>query len=89
MRNQDDADLPIKAVQAWIDSKGHLYPTKEAALYVEIERLLGHVGTGESLAPGIARVLVEKRDRLMPLLKAFGAGAEVIEAIPLAQSAAE
>ncbi|MCW6533068.1 hypothetical protein [Sphingomonas lycopersici] len=87
MRNNDEADLlPIKAVQAWVDSKGHLYPTKEAALYVEIERLLGHVGTGESLAPGIARVLVEKRDRLMPLLKAFGAASEVIEAIPLAQA---
>ncbi len=41
MRNNDEADLPIKAVQAWVDSKGHLYPTKEAALYVEIERLLG------------------------------------------------
>lgn len=73
MRDEGEADLPIKSVRAWTDSKGQLHPTKEAALYVEIERLLGHVGTGESLAPGIARLLVERRDRLMPLLDAFDA----------------
>lgn len=87
MRSNVDADLPIKPVQAWIDSKGHLFPTKEAALYVEIERLLGHVGSGESLAPGIARLMVEKRGTLIFLLEAFGAdGAEVIEAISFVKS---
>jgi len=86
MYNVIDADLPVKAVRAWVDSKGHLHPTKEAALYVEIERLLGHVGSGESLAPGIARLMVEKRGILIHLLEAFGAeSATVIAAIPLAQ----
>ncbi len=81
-------DLPIKRVYAWIDGKGQLHATKEAALYVEIERLLGHVGTGESLAPGIARTLVEIRDRLMPLLDAFDSDVpEIIEAIPLPPTA--
>lgn len=91
MTDSSDDDLPITPVQAWTDSKGQLHPTKEAALFVEIERLLGHVGTGESLAPGIARLLVERRNRLMPLLKAFdGAGAvnasgggAIIEPFPL------
>ncbi len=89
MRNsRDDVDLPIKPVQAWVDSKGHLHPTKEAALYVEIERLLGHVGSGESLAPGIARTLVEKRGQLALLLGAFEPETgEVIEAIPLIRAA--
>ena len=84
MPKTDANDLPVKPVQAWADSRGHLYQTKAAALYVEIERLLGHVGTGESLAPGIARLLVSKRDQLSPLLEAFDDdAAEVLEAIPV------
>lgn len=81
-----DADLPIKAVRAWLDSKGHLHPTKDAALYAEIERLLGHLGSGESLAPGIARLMVEKRETLINLLSAFGTRAEEIDVIPLMRS---
>jgi len=79
-----EADLPVKAVRAWVDSRGCFHSTKEAALYVEIERLLGHVGSGDSLAPGIARLMVEKRGTLVQLLEAFGTGGgELIEAIPL------
>jgi len=70
MSDDDDTALPIRPVEAWADSKGHLYPTKTAALLVEIERVLGHFGTGESMAPGIARLLVSKRHELIPLLDA-------------------
>lgn len=85
MSEDGDGDgLPIKPVQSWVDSKGHFHPTKEAALFNEIERLLGHVGAGESLAPGIARVLVEKRRQLVPLLNAFEpAESEIGEAVPI------
>ena len=82
----DDGDLPVKPVQAWADGRGNLYPTKEAALLVEIERVLGHFGKGESdsMAPGIARLIADKRHHLIPLLDAFGAEiAEAIEPISL------
>jgi hypothetical protein len=81
--SDDETDLPVRPVQAWADGKGHLHPTKEAALLVEIERVLGHFGTGESMAPGIARLLAAKRYQLIPLLDAFGPElSETIEAIP-------
>jgi hypothetical protein len=50
-------------------------------LLVEIERVLGHFGTGESMAPGIARLIAAKRDELMPLLAAFGP--DTVKAISL------
>lgn len=77
----DGADLPVRPVQAWTDGRGNLYPTKEAALLVEIERVLGHFGTGsgDSLVPGIARLIATKRHQLVPLLDAFGP--ETMEAI--------
>lgn len=76
--SDEDADIPVRPVQAWADGRGHLYPTKEAALLVEIERVLGHFGTGESMAPGIARLIASKRDELVPLL-----GPETVKAITL------
>lgn len=65
------AALPIQPVQAWADSTGAMHSTKEAALTSELVRALGHVGNGEGMAPGIAKMLVEKRDQIMPLLAAF------------------
>ncbi len=67
-----DDELPVRPVQAWIDGRGNLYPTKRAALLVEIERVLGHFGTGDSMAPGIARLIADKRHDLIPLLDALG-----------------
>lgn len=69
------ADLPVAEVPAWEDSAGQLHRTKEAALLVEIERVLGRFGNtagSESLTPGLARLLVEKRAQVAPLLEAFG-----------------
>ena len=79
--NDGDSDIPVYPVQAWTDGRGHLYSTKEAALLVEIERVLGHFGTGESMAPGIARLIASKCDELVPLLTAFGP--ETVKAISL------
>lgn len=83
MNDDVDADLPIRPVGAWADSRGNLYPTKTAALLVEIERVLGHFGTGESMAPGIARLLVSKRNELIPLLDAVDPEADLLEPISL------
>jgi hypothetical protein len=79
--SDDNPDIPVRSVQAWADGRGALYPTKEAALLVEIERVLGHFGTGDSMAPGIARLIAAKRDELIPLLSAFGP--ETVKAIKL------
>jgi len=70
----DGAELPVRPVQAWTDGRGNLYPTKEAALLVEIERVLGHSGatSADSLVPGIARLIASKRTQLVPLLEALG-----------------
>lgn len=67
------ASVPITAIEAWRDSVGTVHPTKDAALTVEVERALGRIGNGsESMTPGLARKIIENRDILMPLLKAFG-----------------
>jgi hypothetical protein len=79
--SDDNPDIPVRSVQAWAGGRGALYPTKEAALLVEIERVLGHFGTGDSMAPGIARLIAAKRDELIPLLSAFGP--ETVKAIKL------
>ncbi len=66
--------LPITPVEAWRDSNGTMHATKEAALTAEIERVLGRVGNGgsASVAPGMARTIIDQRAALMPLLEAFG-----------------
>lgn len=66
--------LPISAIEAWKDSAGVVHPTKEGALMAELERALGRTGNGagESMAPGLARRMVDQRDILIPLLEAFG-----------------
>jgi len=64
--------LPIRAVEAWEDSTGTTHPTKEGALTVEVERVLGRIGNGESLTPGLARKIIDQREALIPLLEAFG-----------------
>jgi hypothetical protein len=46
---------------AFFDSKGHYFRTPEEATMSDLAALLGRVGEGESLAPGIAKTLFEKR----------------------------
>ncbi len=46
---------------AFFDTKGHYYRTPEEATMSDLAGILGRVGEGESLAPGIAKTLFEKR----------------------------
>ncbi|WP_375291928.1 hypothetical protein [Qipengyuania sp.] len=48
----------------FFDSKGHFFKTAEDATVSDIASLLGKVGEGESLAPGIAHILLRRREEL-------------------------
>jgi hypothetical protein len=45
----------------YFDNKGQFFKTPEAATLSDLAALLGKVGEGESLAPGIAQTLLQKR----------------------------
>ena len=51
----------------FFDSKGHFFKSPEDATVSDIAALLGKVGEGESLAPGIAHILLRRRDELQKL----------------------
>lgn len=46
---------------AFFDNKGQFHKTPEEATVADLASLLGKIGDGESLAPGIAYILLEKR----------------------------
>jgi hypothetical protein len=46
---------------AYFDSKGHFFKTPEEATTSDLAAILGRVGDGESLAPGIAKTLFQRR----------------------------
>ena len=46
----------------FFDSKGHFFKSPEEATISDIAALLGKVGEGESLAPGIAHILLRRRE---------------------------
>lgn len=46
----------------FFDSKGHFFKSPEEATISDIAALLGKVGDGESLAPGIAHILLNRRE---------------------------
>lgn len=45
----------------YFDSKGQYFRTPSEATVSDLASLLGRVGEGESLAPGIAHMILEKR----------------------------
>lgn len=45
----------------YFDSRGHYFKTPEEATQSDLAALLGKIGEGESLAPGIANKLLERR----------------------------
>ena len=51
----------------FFDSKGHFFKSPEDATVSDISALLGKVGEGESLAPGIAHILLRRREELEKL----------------------
>ena len=49
---------------AFFDNKGQFFRTPEEASLSDLAALLGKIGDGESLAPGIAFMLLEKREEI-------------------------
>ncbi len=45
----------------FFDKRGEYFPTPEEASVSDLSSLLGRIGEGDSLAPGIAAMLLEKR----------------------------
>jgi hypothetical protein len=45
----------------YFDTRGHFYKTPEEATISDLAMLLGRIGEGDSLAPGIASMLLERR----------------------------
>ncbi len=53
-----------KKGMGFFDRKGHFFRNPKEATASDIASLLGQIGEGESLAPGIAHLLLEKRSEL-------------------------
>ena len=53
----------------YFDRKGQFFKTAREATASDIAGLLGQIGDGESLAPGIAQTLIEKRDEIERLFR--------------------
>jgi hypothetical protein len=45
----------------YFDSRGQYFKTPDEAVVSDLASLLGRIGEGDSLAPGIARILIDKR----------------------------
>jgi hypothetical protein len=45
----------------YFDKRGHFFKTPEEATISDIAAILGRIGDGESLAPGIAQMLLDRR----------------------------
>lgn len=48
----------------FFDGRGHFFKTPDEATISDLAALLGRIGDGESLAPGIAQTLLCRRDDL-------------------------
>ena len=45
----------------YFDKRGHFFKSPEEATVSDIAAILGRIGDGESLAPGIAQMLLDRR----------------------------
>ena len=45
----------------YFDKRGHFFKSPEDATVSDIAAILGRIGDGESLAPGIAQMLLDRR----------------------------
>lgn len=48
----------------YFDRKGNFYKTSREATASDLAGVLGQIGDGESLAPGIAQMLLDKRGEI-------------------------
>ena len=51
----------------FFDRKGQYFKTPDEATRSDLAAMLGKIGDGESLAPGIAHTLLERRDEIEKL----------------------
>ena len=51
----------------FFDGRGHFFKTPDEATISDLSALLGRIGDGESLAPGIAQTLLNRREELEKL----------------------
>ena len=54
------ADMAHKGI-GFFDSRGHFFKSPEDATLSDLAALLGKIGDGESLAPGIAHLMFDRR----------------------------
>lgn len=50
-----------KSGTGFFDRRGHFFKTPREATASDLAAILGQIGDGESLAPGIAQMLLERR----------------------------
>ncbi|MBX7541798.1 hypothetical protein [Qipengyuania sphaerica] len=48
----------------FFDARGHYYKTPEEATVSDLAGVLGKIGDGESLAPGIAHMMLDRRSEI-------------------------
>ncbi|WP_299192187.1 hypothetical protein [uncultured Erythrobacter sp.] len=48
----------------YFDRKGHFFKTAREATESDLAALLGQIGDGESLAPGIAHMMLDRREEI-------------------------
>ena len=48
----------------FFDRRGHFFKTADAATASDLSALLGQIGDGERLAPGIAHILLDRRNEI-------------------------
>lgn len=56
-----------KSGRGYFDRKGQFFKTPKEATASDLAAMLGQIGEGESLAPGIAHTLLEKREQIEAL----------------------
>jgi hypothetical protein len=76
----------------FFDKRGHYFKSPEEASASDLAAILGRIGDGESLAPGIAMMLIDKRKEIedvfaqhdeMVRLAAAPSGSNNITALPV------
>lgn len=68
----------------YFDSKGLYYKTPEEATMSDIAALLGRMGEGDSLAPGIAKIILDKRRDIEHILADHD---RMVQGLPVDQAA--
>ena len=65
-REKQEADMARRGT-GFFDRKGQFHKTPEEATRSDLAAMLGKIGDGESLAPGIAHTLLERREDIEEL----------------------